>query len=38
MFLAKTSCFIAVTIPLIDETIDRFRLFKSIGRPISADS
>jgi hypothetical protein len=38
MFLAKTSCFVAVTIPLIDETIDRFRLFKSIGRSVSANS
>jgi hypothetical protein len=31
MFLAKTSCFVAVTIPLIDETIDWFKLFKSIS-------
>jgi hypothetical protein len=35
MFLTKTSCFVTVIIRLIDETIDRFRLFKSIDRPVS---
>jgi hypothetical protein len=37
MFLTKTSCFVTVIIRLIDETIDRFRLFKSIDRPVSTD-
>jgi hypothetical protein len=37
-FLVKTSHFIAVIIPLTDETVDRFRLVKPIDRSIPANS
>ena len=37
-FLVKTSHFIAVIIPLTDETVDRFRLVKPIDRLIPANS
>jgi len=38
VFLVKTSHFIAVIIPLTDETVDRFRLVKPIDRSIPANS
>jgi hypothetical protein len=37
MFLAKTSCFIAVIVPLIDEMINQFRLVKPIDQPVPVD-
>jgi hypothetical protein len=37
-FLAKTSCFIVVIVPLIGEMINRFRLMKPIDRPGPVDS
>jgi hypothetical protein len=38
IFLAKTSRFITIIVPLIDKTINYFRLIKPNSRPISADS
>jgi hypothetical protein len=36
MFLAKTSCFIFVIIPLTNQIVDQFRLVKPIDRSIPA--
>jgi len=38
MFLAKTSCFIAVIVPLTDEMINQFKLGKPIDRSVPVDS
>ena len=38
MFLAKTKCFIAITVPLITKMADLVRLVKLIGQPVLADS
>jgi hypothetical protein len=38
MFLAKTSRFIAIIVPLTDKTINQFRLIKPNSRSVPADS
>jgi hypothetical protein len=38
IYIAKTKCFIAITVPLITKMADLVRLVKSIGQPVPADS